>query len=91
MAFKRASHFALDTVVGCDEVGAHQEQEQVGSLKFPFNLSVQFATSQDVAIIPGLNTPFPCKVLEVDVQPIKRGLVAMRIRNKCPHLLNSNV
>ena len=77
MALERPLHFALDAVVGRDEVGADHQKEEVGGFELSFDLAIKLAASQNVAVIPRLDVSIPREVLEVDMQPIKRRLVVM--------------
>ena len=58
-------HFDVIAVVGCDKVGAYQQQDNLGRLKVSINLPHKFLTRQYLSIMPWVNQTFSPKGREV--------------------------
>ncbi len=79
---QRPLHLDVVAVVRAHEVGADQEQDQVGALQVLVDLALPFAAARDAAIGPELQHPGAIEELEVRLQLRPQTVVLVRVADE---------
>ena len=75
----RTGHFALIAIVGCDEVGADQQKNDVGNLHVSVDRAVDVLTRADPPVVPCGNDPLALEHGQLLFQLVAQRLVGMGI------------
>src|SRR5262249_45287396 len=62
---KGAAHFHIVAILGGEEVGADEQQNQVGGLQMIVNIARPFSATRDLAIMPDCNDTFTLQLAEM--------------------------
>lgn len=79
MPIHRACHLAAPAVIGRDEVGANQKQNDLGRFEDIIDGGPDLAARSDLSIMPRANGTLPLEGLEMLNELIMERLVSVRI------------
>jgi hypothetical protein len=68
VAGEGAGHLDAPAVFRVDEVGADQEQDQLGALQAAVDLARPVVAGEELAVVPGLDQPLPLQELQALLQ-----------------------
>jgi hypothetical protein len=78
----RLRHLPFVAVIGREEVGAHQQQNDVVGLDMPVDFFRKILTGTDPSVVPDLDDPLPLEQRKLLFDLVPQRLVGMRIREK---------
>jgi len=73
----RPRHLPLVAIIGREEVGAHQQQNDVVGLDVPVDFPREILTSADPSVVPDLDDPLPLEQRKLLFDLIAQRLVGM--------------
>ena len=76
---ERALHFLLGAVIGVDEVGADQENYQLGRGEFGLDCPVEMLTRAEHVVVPDNNQAFAFQRTKVYQEPVLQLLIGVRV------------
>ncbi len=75
MALQGSRHLFLVAVVGADEVGANEQQDDVGAVEVVVDFVGPLIARKDTAIVPGLDETLPLQQLQVGFELLAQDVV----------------
>lgn len=72
-------HFAVVAIVGREEVGADEQQDNVRGVQVVIDFVAKILPRLDSAIVPGVDEPLPLEGRQMLFQPVTQRLISVRV------------